>query len=330
MDNVCHTLAGLAIGETGLKKKTALASFTLMIGANLPDVDAFIYFFRPESAIGFRRGWTHGILAMAVWPFVLTAVVLLLGRLLKKQPDPRGVLLLSALSIWSHPVLDLMNTYGVRLLMPFSGTWFYGDTLFIIDLWVWLALLAGIILARRAQKAGSNRPFRPARVAVAGVSCYIVLMAAIGTLGRGVVRRALVAQQYAVQRIMVGPLPLTPLRRQVVAEVLPPGAAHPDSIAYAEGALVWNGVIPRFALYGVRPANASGPEARRAAATAGGRTFLIWARFPFYDVGPDQECPAGFVCIRDMRYFPQEWAEVAVPIAGDVSSSASPRASEQP
>ena len=32
-----------------------------------------------------------------------------------------------------QPLLDWLNTYGVRFLMPFDGTWFYGDALFIID-----------------------------------------------------------------------------------------------------------------------------------------------------------------------------------------------------
>src|SRR3954463_7416987 len=109
MDNLCHTLAGLAIGETGLKRRTSLASATLMIGANLPDVDGFVYFLRPDAALAFRRGWTHGILAMAIWPLVLTGIMMLAGRTAKERPDPKGLLLLSALAVWSHPLLDLMN-----------------------------------------------------------------------------------------------------------------------------------------------------------------------------------------------------------------------------
>ena len=40
----------------------------------------------------------------------------------------------------THPVLDWLNNYGIRLLMPFSPRWFYGDAVFIIDPWLWLAL----------------------------------------------------------------------------------------------------------------------------------------------------------------------------------------------
>jgi inner membrane protein len=46
----------------------------------------------------------------------------------------------SALAVLTHPALDWLNTYGMRWLMPFDGTWFYGDALFIIDPWIWLTL----------------------------------------------------------------------------------------------------------------------------------------------------------------------------------------------
>ncbi len=29
--------------------------------------------------------------------------------------------------------MDWLNSYGVRLLMPFSNRWFYGDALYIVD-----------------------------------------------------------------------------------------------------------------------------------------------------------------------------------------------------
>ncbi len=47
-----------------------------------------------------------------------------------------------------------MNSYGVRLLEPFSSRWFYGDTLFIIDVWIWRGLALGIWLSRRREKSG--------------------------------------------------------------------------------------------------------------------------------------------------------------------------------
>ena len=71
MDNLCHTLVGAALGEAGLKRRTPLAMATLLVGANLPDVDAVTYVYADSpTSFAFRRGWTHGVLAMAVLPIL--------------------------------------------------------------------------------------------------------------------------------------------------------------------------------------------------------------------------------------------------------------------
>src|SRR5512142_890594 len=89
MDNLTHTLVGAALAETGLGRRTALATATLLIAANLPDVDGILYWVaRPDSAYGFRRGWTHGVLALAVWPFLLTGAVLAWDRWVRRRRHP--------------------------------------------------------------------------------------------------------------------------------------------------------------------------------------------------------------------------------------------------
>jgi inner membrane protein len=169
MDPLAHTLFGATLAEAGLKKKTALAAGTLIIGANLPDIDAIAMLWSDDAALYFRRGWTHGILALIILPFLLTAAMLLFDRYLyrrysgsvsySKNPRPPlkpGVLLgISFVAVWSHPFLDLLNTYGVRLLMPFSQTWFYGDTFFIIDPWMWLLTAAAVVLANSKTIPGA-------------------------------------------------------------------------------------------------------------------------------------------------------------------------------
>jgi inner membrane protein len=143
MDPLAHTLAGAALGELGLARRTPLARTTLIIGANLPDVDAFAKLVSEEAERSFRRGWTHGVLAMVVLPLLLTAVM----RLFDRRVAPKALLPVACIGIWSHPLLDWLNTYGIRLLMPFDGTWFYGDALFIVDPILWLAMGAVLVLA---------------------------------------------------------------------------------------------------------------------------------------------------------------------------------------
>ena len=147
MDNLTHTLVGAVLAESGLRTRTTLATATLLIGANLPDVDGVLYWLgRSDVAYGFRRGWTHGIPALAAGTLLLTGLVLAWDRWVRRRRDPTGeparwrpVFWLSALAIVTHPFLDYLNTYGTRFLMPFSNVWSYGDTLFIADVWIWIA-----------------------------------------------------------------------------------------------------------------------------------------------------------------------------------------------
>ena len=74
MDNVCHTLVGAACGAAGLNRRTRFGAATLMISANIPDVDVLV-FATSSPWIEFRRGWTHGILAQIVLPIALTGFV---------------------------------------------------------------------------------------------------------------------------------------------------------------------------------------------------------------------------------------------------------------
>jgi inner membrane protein len=155
MDPVAHTLVGAALAETGLRKKTPLATATLVLGANAPDIDFFVSVLGRDASLYFRRGHTHGVVAMIVLPLALAGLMLAWDRFvrLRRRPDAPAaragpLLALAFVSVWSHPALDWLNTYGVRLLMPFDGTWFYGDSIFIVDPWLWLLAAAPVVLAR--------------------------------------------------------------------------------------------------------------------------------------------------------------------------------------
>ncbi|HLF12426.1 MAG TPA: metal-dependent hydrolase [Gammaproteobacteria bacterium] len=147
MDPVAHTFTGAALAAAGLRRTTPLACAALLLGANAPDVDVLASFAGGYEAIAFRRGWTHGVLALAIWPFALAGVLLLWDRWFRRRRDPTAaparagpLLLLAALAVVTHPTLDWLNNYGLRWLMPFDGRWFYGDALFIVDPWIWLTL----------------------------------------------------------------------------------------------------------------------------------------------------------------------------------------------
>ena len=135
------------------------------------DVDVATAFLGPYGALAHRRGWTHGVLALAILPFVVAGTLLLYDRYVRLRRNPlaaparAGPLLgLAALAVLSHPALDWLNNYGMRWLMPFDGTWFYGDALFIVDPWVWLGL-GGVADEHQPHLRQTRRPQRARAVA---------------------------------------------------------------------------------------------------------------------------------------------------------------------
>ncbi len=320
MDNLCHTLVGAALAEAGLRRRTRLAVPTLLIGANLPDSDALSYLRDPLFALTFRRGWTHGVLALVVLPPLLAGAMLAWSRLVGGRRDAppasaRALLLLSAIAVGSHPLLDLLNTYGVRLLMPFSERWFYADTLFIVDPWLWLLLAGGAILSWLGRRRGwsPSRAERPARVALGLAAVYVTGMGISTLVARKLVREQASAMGLAgtTTREMVAPVPANPLERAVVLEM--PGA-------YRLGGFGWLGgrsltLEPRPVPRGFD----SAPVAAAAASPAG-VAFLAWSRFPAAVVRPGN--PGTVVRLYDLRYAGpagESWAAVEISVMKSVN-----------
>lgn len=144
----------MALAAAGLRRATPLAATALFLGANAPDVDIVTGFLGEYATFAHRRGWTHGVLALAVWPFVLTGALLAWDRCVRLKSRPGAaparagpLLALTALAVLTHPTLDWLNNYGLRWLMPFDGTWFYGDALFVVDPWFWLLVGGAALLA---------------------------------------------------------------------------------------------------------------------------------------------------------------------------------------
>lgn len=289
MDNLCHTLTGAAIGEAGLRQRTRLGSATLMIASNLPDLDVLV-FATSIPSVAFRRGWTHGVLAQALLPIALTAAMLLVARLRPAKADAppvdaRFLLLFSYIGVLCHVGMDWLNTYGVRLLMPFAPDWFYGDTLFIIDPWLWATFGAGIWLARRRGLP------QVARGALVVAALYVGLMLVSARAAREVVRDAWVAANgSAPQALMVGPMPVTPFQRSVIIDA---------GDRYTTGTFSW---LPTGVSFdpGITLKQADDPRVALAREDPAIRGFLVWSRFPYWTLDPVDGGTR--VSVRDMRF----------------------------
>lgn len=298
MDNLCHSLVGAALGKAGLARRTTLGMSTLVIANNLPDVDVAV-FATNTLAMSFRRGWTHGVLAQATLPILLAGAMLAYDRLVLRKranaPPPaigRELLLLSYAGVLLHVVMDLMNSYGVRLLMPFRERWFYGDALFIVDPWLYLALGTGWWLSRRRGGAGHPQAARPAQVAVAIAGVYVLAMLASNVAARAAVRDGLQrAGRAADARFMVTPVAINPFAREVVVDL---------GDRYEKGNL-WFEPLPHFRPAGFgMPKGLDDPEAQQALQSPRARAFLRWSRFPFVQVDRTTSPPA--IWINDYRY----------------------------
>jgi inner membrane protein len=265
-----------------------------MVAANLPDIDVLV-FATGIPSVSFRRGWTHGVLAQALLPVGLVVALMTLDRWRRRRESPESrnrdrcrpfwLLLLGYVGVYSHVFLDYLNNYGVRLLTPLDWRWFYGDAVFIVDPWLWASLGFGVWLARRTGGA------RPALVALVFASVYIAGMWTMARSAREFVASAWAAQSGEPARaLMVGPVPVVPWTREVIIDA----GDH-----YRTGRFTaWPSRL-ELAAERVPKNNGGGPvaEARVDPAVTG---FLVWARFPFWEVTPSST--GAIATVRDMRF----------------------------
>jgi inner membrane protein len=294
MDNLCHTLVGAALAQSGLKKRSPLGTATLLIAANLPDVDVVSLAWGSTAGLAFRRGWTHGVLALSLWPFLLAAVMVGFDRAGKRRGARVWPLVgLSAIGVLSHTLLDLLNTYGVRWLMPFSARWYYGDTLFIVDIWMWLVLGAGVVVSLRREQRERPDWSLPAGAALGAATLYTLGMLVVGRLAASQVRFELNAEGVAARRVLASPIPVTPVLRDVVVD---------EGDRYLVGRIRVGGSFVAESHWPKRDpfSDEEDPDVSVAASTPAAATFLRWARYPTYIV--DRRGNTTVVHFIDLRY----------------------------
>jgi inner membrane protein len=346
LDNVTHSLAGAALGAAGLRRVTPLATATLVVAANIPDIDGLIYLLGdPYLAMAHRRGITHGVPALLLWPAVVLGIMMGWDRWVRRRRAPaadpirpRAIVLLAFLGALTHPILDWLNTYGLRWLMPLSDRWSYGDAVFIIDPWLWLALGGGLFLGHSRGWRGNVGwgvlfgmgtllllvPVVPpaARWVWFAGSAALVLARVWGGArsGAGAERAAavgaMVAATYILALLVAGGAAARAARAAVpAAEASPVGRvlvsplpANPlggEVLAEVEGGYLL-GTFHWFATPRVRwdrgflPHGLDAPGAEAARGVPAVARFLVWARFPYAVV---EEEPGGRVVRwRDARY----------------------------
>lgn len=167
MDNITHSLTGLLLSRAGLQRLTPRAPWILLLAANAPDIDVVSAFGGSLNYLHYHRYLTHSLVALPVLPLLCVLAVRLISRRPVNWP---GAYVIAFIGVASHLALDLTNTYGVRLLLPFSGRWLHWDITNVIDFWIWgvlfisvcapaLARLVNAEIGATGQTASAGRGF---------------------------------------------------------------------------------------------------------------------------------------------------------------------------
>jgi len=159
MDNVTHTLVGLTVAELALRfvpaEKRPSRSYAWTLSAvanNFPDLDIVYapYLSGEMSYLLHHRGHTHTFLAGIFQTLAVFGGGWLWSKFRKREVSvlERNLwALLCVLGPILHIGLDYLNSYGVHPFWPFDNRWLYGDTLFIIEPSLWVALIPPLFMA---------------------------------------------------------------------------------------------------------------------------------------------------------------------------------------
>lgn len=304
MDNLTHSLTAVLLARTGLARGVPFGTALAVGAANFADIDIVTGAESWICYLHYHRGFTHSLL----WLPVVAAAPLPLWWLLARRRGPVSralwlrAYLVSLIAGLTHPLLDLLNVYGIRLWTPASERWLHLDLLFIVDVWVWAILLActlGPMLARLVDSEIGARgaPGRGmAWLGLAGFAAFIGF--------RALQHEQAVAQLNA--RVYGGEPP-----RRVLATPTP---ANPWK---------WVGVVETRSAWHMAPVDLAGsfdPEGGRTfykpdveryrsaiADTETGRVFLNFSQVQCWSVtpAPDPE-GAALVRVADLRFGPPE------------------------
>lgn len=180
VDNATHALVGLLVAEVAMgaarrpSSSAARSSATFsatergqarwmsVVANSLPDLDvAYANHFGAE--LGYllhHRGHTHTLVAGPALGLALFGLWMLVCAWRRRWPSRSQQALLLGLALAGpavHLGLDALNNYGVHPFWPLASHWVWGDSLFIIEPWLWVVLVPALAfeLDHRLAKAAA-------------------------------------------------------------------------------------------------------------------------------------------------------------------------------
>jgi inner membrane protein len=311
LEPLTHFLTGACLGRAGLNRKTALATATVTLAAEAPDLDVLGRIKGPVFGFAHHRGFTHSFLGLTLVSAAVVALMYLVWRMRGRKtshphgPPRWGLLFLFAYAAGlSHILLDFTNNYGVRPFWPFSGKWYSWDIVFIVEPVILILLMAGLAVPAlfawisKSSKKSSNTVHRgpvgklAAKLALVGV---VALWSVRDFEHRRAVRfvRSESYQGAAPIRAAAYPYWWNPFRWHSVAET--------QNFYATMGVGSSTGHISQVRVY---PKPQESPVILAARKSYLGRVYLDWAKYPIVKVYPLKD--AGAIAYRvqfeDLRY----------------------------
>jgi inner membrane protein len=190
MEPVTHLLTGACLSRTGLNRKAAYATLTMVAAAEFPDIDTLWSLRGPIEGFQHHRGITHTFLGLPFEAALIVVGVYAYHRWrvrrasanpvarpkpLNAAPVRWGVLYgLALIALLSHLLLDYTNNYGLRPFFPFNDRWYAASIVFIVDPLILALLLGALILPWifglvSAEVGAKKQPFRGRGWAIAAL-----------------------------------------------------------------------------------------------------------------------------------------------------------------
>ena len=321
MEPITHFLTGAALSRAGFNRKTALATLTMTLAAEAPDIDILSYSKGSLFEFAHHRGITHTFVGV---PFVTAAVLLLvwiIQRIRMRSPkhvearvervrkhgypiQPRwGLLYLFGLIAgFSHLLLDYTNNYGIRPFEPFSYHWYAWDIVFIFEPLLYVVLIGGLVLPSlfRLINEEIGAKSRGPRGQVGAILALLGVLAIWGV--RDYQHRKAVAALQA--RIYQG---ADPIRASAFAYPLNPFAWYGvvetrDFFVQTQVDSLTPEVDPHDNMQ-IRYKPEETPASLAAKSSYLGRVYLDWARYPLVEVEHLSPPESGYlVRFQDLRF----------------------------
>lgn len=148
MDTITHGLIGTLGSRTGYYQKFGkIATYSFLLGSIFPDIDVIVSIFGPDFTMRHHRGITHSILAV---PFFSILVTLITGYFFKSR-EYKKIYTMVLAGMYSHILFDLITSYGTVAFDPLSMKRFNWNLVFILDPFITLSVIAGLIIARKRK-----------------------------------------------------------------------------------------------------------------------------------------------------------------------------------